>query len=86
MAGRAQATGNGQISREIFVSEAVYRAEQERLLARARLFVGHESQTVTDITEAKSSEHNLRNFYSRRAAFTAAESRDEPAARGRAAE
>jgi phenylpropionate dioxygenase-like ring-hydroxylating dioxygenase large terminal subunit len=34
----------GQISREIFVSEAIYRAEQERLFARAWLFVGHESQ------------------------------------------
>jgi phenylpropionate dioxygenase-like ring-hydroxylating dioxygenase large terminal subunit len=34
----------GQISREVFVSEAIYRAEQERLFARAWLFVGHESQ------------------------------------------
>ncbi|MBV8118389.1 MAG: aromatic ring-hydroxylating dioxygenase subunit alpha, partial [Alphaproteobacteria bacterium] len=34
----------GQISREIFVSEEIYREEQERLFARAWLFVGHESQ------------------------------------------
>ncbi len=36
--------GNGQISREIFVSDAIYAQEQERLFARAWLFVGHESQ------------------------------------------
>src|SRR5437868_1467871 len=34
----------GQISREIFVSEAIHREELERLFARAWLFVGHESQ------------------------------------------
>src|SRR5579859_2766111 len=34
----------GQISREIFVNEAIYAEEQERLFARAWLFVGHESQ------------------------------------------
>ena len=34
----------GQISREIFVNEEIYREEQERLFARAWLFVGHESQ------------------------------------------
>jgi nitrite reductase/ring-hydroxylating ferredoxin subunit len=36
--------GDGTISREIFVSEAIYREEQERVFARAWLFVGHESQ------------------------------------------
>jgi len=35
---------SGEISREIFVDEAIYRQEQERLFARAWLFVGHESQ------------------------------------------
>ena len=35
---------NGQVSREIFVNEEIYREEQERLFARAWLFVGHESQ------------------------------------------
>jgi phenylpropionate dioxygenase-like ring-hydroxylating dioxygenase large terminal subunit len=35
---------NGQISREIFVNDAIYAQEQERLFARAWLFVGHESQ------------------------------------------
>src|SRR5258708_10072604 len=34
----------GQISREIFVNERIYREELERLFARAWLFVGHESQ------------------------------------------
>ena len=34
----------GQISREIFVNEEIYREELERLFARAWLFVGHESQ------------------------------------------
>src|SRR5579863_4391568 len=34
----------GEISREIFVDEAIYREEQERVFARAWLFVGHESQ------------------------------------------
>ncbi|HVH74038.1 MAG TPA: Rieske 2Fe-2S domain-containing protein, partial [Stellaceae bacterium] len=37
-------TAKGEISREIFVDEAIYREEQERLFARAWLFVGHESQ------------------------------------------
>ncbi len=35
---------NGQISREIFVNEEIYREEQERVFARSWLFVGHESQ------------------------------------------
>ena len=34
----------GTISREIFVNEAIYREELERVFARAWLFVGHESQ------------------------------------------
>src|SRR5579884_2220404 len=34
----------GEISREIFVNEDIYREEQERVFARAWLFVGHESQ------------------------------------------
>src|SRR6266852_4639230 len=34
----------GQISREIFVNEEIYREELERLFARVWLFVGHESQ------------------------------------------
>src|SRR5712671_5683519 len=34
----------GQISREIFVNEAIYREELERVFARAWLFVGHETQ------------------------------------------
>ncbi len=34
----------GRISREIFVNEAIYEEEQERVFARAWLFVGHESQ------------------------------------------
>jgi phenylpropionate dioxygenase-like ring-hydroxylating dioxygenase large terminal subunit len=34
----------GQISREIFVNDAVYQEELERVFARAWLFVGHESQ------------------------------------------
>ena len=36
--------GKGQISREIFVNDEIYAQEQERLFARAWLFVGHESQ------------------------------------------
>ena len=36
--------GTGQISREIFVNEEIYREELERVFARAWLFVGHESQ------------------------------------------
>ena len=34
----------GQISREIFVNDEIYAQEQERVFARAWLFVGHESQ------------------------------------------
>jgi phenylpropionate dioxygenase-like ring-hydroxylating dioxygenase large terminal subunit len=34
----------GQISREIFVNDDIYAQEQERVFARAWLFVGHESQ------------------------------------------
>ena len=34
----------GQISRVIFVSEDIYRQEQEQIFARAWLFIGHESQ------------------------------------------
>jgi phenylpropionate dioxygenase-like ring-hydroxylating dioxygenase large terminal subunit len=33
----------GVISREIFVAPELYREEQEKLFARAWLFVGHES-------------------------------------------
>lgn len=36
--------GGGEISREIFVNESIYRQEQERIFARAWLYVGHESQ------------------------------------------
>ena len=35
---------NGLVSREIFVNEAIYQQEQERIFARTWLFVGHESQ------------------------------------------
>lgn len=34
----------GVISRDIFVSEAIYQQEQEQIFARVWLFVGHESQ------------------------------------------
>src|SRR2546425_8511376 len=34
----------GVVSREIFVSDEIYRQEQERVFARAWLFLGHESQ------------------------------------------
>ncbi|HUB97035.1 MAG TPA: Rieske 2Fe-2S domain-containing protein [Stellaceae bacterium] len=37
-------TTAGEISREIYVNDDIYREEQERLFARAWLFVGHESQ------------------------------------------
>ena len=37
-------TTNGEISREIFVNEDIYREERERIFARAWLYVGHESQ------------------------------------------
>ena len=35
---------NGLISREVFVNEEIYREEQEKIFARAWLFIGHESQ------------------------------------------
>ena len=35
---------SGEVSREVFVDEAIYRQEQERVFARAWLFVGHETQ------------------------------------------
>jgi hypothetical protein len=95
---------SGTISREIFVNEAIYAEELERVFARAWLFIGHESQipnpgdyavsrmgeesviqwdglslpgSVMDLTEAKSSEHNLRNLYRRWAQFMEADSWDE---------
>src|SRR5206468_1856436 len=34
----------GLVSRELFVNEALYQEEQERLFTRCWLFVGHESQ------------------------------------------
>src|SRR5207244_12890588 len=34
----------GRISREIFVNDEIYAEEQEKIFARAWLFVGHESQ------------------------------------------
>ena len=34
----------GEVSREIFVNDDIYREEQERVFARAWLYVGHESQ------------------------------------------
>jgi phenylpropionate dioxygenase-like ring-hydroxylating dioxygenase large terminal subunit len=34
----------GEISREIYVNDEIYREEQERVFARAWLYVGHESQ------------------------------------------
>jgi phenylpropionate dioxygenase-like ring-hydroxylating dioxygenase large terminal subunit len=37
-------TANGEISREIFVSEDIYREEKERIFTRAWLYIGHESQ------------------------------------------
>jgi len=36
---------SGEISREIFVDETIYRQEQERIFARAWVYVGHETQT-----------------------------------------
>ena len=33
-----------QISREIFVNDAIYQQEQEQVFARAWLFLGHDSQ------------------------------------------
>lgn len=46
-AGSARALINvegGEISREIFVRDDIYREEQERVFSRAWLYVGHESQ------------------------------------------
>ena len=37
-------SGRGIISREIFVNDRIFADEQEKLFARAWLFVGHESQ------------------------------------------
>ena len=34
----------GVVSRELFVNDEIYEQEQERIFARAWLFVGHESQ------------------------------------------
>ncbi len=34
----------GEVSREIYVNDDIYREEQERVFARAWLYVGHESQ------------------------------------------
>ncbi len=34
----------GVVSRDIFVSDAIYQQEQEQIFARTWLFVGHESQ------------------------------------------
>ena len=34
----------GIISRELFISEEIYRRELEQVFARAWLFIGHESQ------------------------------------------
>jgi hypothetical protein len=36
---------HGIVSREIFVSDEIYRQELERIFARAWLFLGHESQS-----------------------------------------
>src|ERR1044071_7499209 len=43
---------SGQISREIFVNDAIYAEEQEKIFARAWLFVGHESQIPNQIGRA----------------------------------
>ena len=40
----------GQVSREIFVNDAIYREELERVFARSWLFVGHESQIPNSAT------------------------------------
>lgn len=37
-------TAAGKIDRSIFVDDAIYRAELERIFARMWLFVGHETQ------------------------------------------
>jgi len=39
----------GQISREIFVNDEVYREELEQVLARSSLFVGHEGQVPNPV-------------------------------------
>ncbi|HZT52046.1 MAG TPA: Rieske (2Fe-2S) protein, partial [Stellaceae bacterium] len=36
----------GEVSREIYVNAEIYREEQERVFARAWLYVGHESQVA----------------------------------------
>ena len=36
----------GEISREIYINDEIYREEQERVFARAWLYVGHESQVA----------------------------------------
>ncbi len=41
---------SGVISREIFVNDEIYRAEQEQVFARSWLFVGHESQIASRVT------------------------------------
>ena len=41
---------SGQISREIFVNGEIYAEEQEKIFARAWLFVGHESQIPNPAT------------------------------------
>ena len=37
---------HGFVSREIYVSPEIYQEEQERVFARAWLFIGHESQVA----------------------------------------
>jgi phenylpropionate dioxygenase-like ring-hydroxylating dioxygenase large terminal subunit len=37
-------TENGEVSRELYVNDEIYREEQERVFARSWLYVGHESQ------------------------------------------
>src|SRR6202035_244133 len=39
-------TERGIVSREIFVNDGIFAEEQEKLFARAWLFVGHESQVA----------------------------------------
>ena len=54
-------TANGQISREIFVSEEIYREEQKKIFARAWLYVGHVSQVpkVGDFVLSKMGEESV---------------------------
>ncbi len=42
----------GLVSREIFVDEAVYRSEQERIFCKQWLFVGHISQVPNRATSS----------------------------------